>query len=77
MVNRLRELATAEALAHGYDCDSERERQRAIDLAVMFAEQRLKEFAEEAKAEINLFRDTSISDDIDATLRTFLGEDAR
>ena len=36
-MTKLRELATQEALAHGYECD-DRDRQRAIDLAVMVGE---------------------------------------
>ena len=41
--SRLRELASQEATLHGYECD-DRDRQRAIDLAVMVTEQALKEF---------------------------------
>ena len=70
-MTKLRELATQEALAHGYECDDVN-RQYAIDLAVMVGEMAVKEFAEELKDTPHF---DAQGDKIDATLRTFLGED--
>ena len=59
MTSRLRDLATQEAIAHGYECDA-RDRQRAIDLAVMVGEMAVKEFAEKVAGYVDHFADRGI-----------------